>query len=182
MCAHNDAWSRKNAGGKLVGFAPYHVYRVGADNFGGITRALGKPHPLMGLMLDVEDWNGQITTDQSKPLNALREKLITWLGGPRERVFGYANTGNRNLQTLWPNHGDTKFVIPNYAARPSHPDMIAHQYADDVACKPFGPCDANIAYGLTPEQWAAKIGLTTKSVVDGDKPTQLVLSQVLIRR
>ena len=176
---NNDAnlsWSKANvgtSGKKMVGFAGYHVYRVGEDNLGGVKRALGSPHPYMTIMLDVEDWEGEITTNQSGPLNTLREQLIDWLGGSRARVFGYANTGNGNLQTLWPDYKDTKFVIPNYSGKPSHPAMIAHQYADDVSCAPFGPCDANIAYGCTPAQWAAKIGIGT--VVEDDMPKQLYL-------
>ena len=161
-CAANLAWAKANAGGQLVGFAGYHVYRVGEDNLGGAKRALGSPHPLMTIMLDVEDWEGEITTDQSGPLNALREQLIDWLGGSRARVFGYANTGNGNMQTLWPDHGDTKFIIPNYSGTPSHADMIGHQYADDVACAPFGPCCADISYGYTPAQWATALGLDSE--------------------
>lgn len=172
----NLGWSKKNvgtSGKKMVGFAGYHVYRVGEDNFGGVKRALGSPHPYMTIMLDVEDWEGEITTNQSGPLNKLREQLIDWLGGSRARVFGYANTGNGNMQNLWPDHDDTKFVIPNYSGKPSHADMIAHQYADDVSCKPFGPCDANVAYGCTPAQWAAKIGLGSSA--EDDMPKQLYI-------
>jgi hypothetical protein len=175
--AANLKWSKANAGSgkQMVGFAGYHVYRVGEDNLGGVKRALGSPNEFMAIMLDVEDWEGEITTDQSGPLNKLREQLIDWLGGSRSRVFGYANTGNGNMQTLWPNHDDTKFVIPNYSGKPSHPDMIAHQYADDVNCAPFGPCDANIAYGKSPSQWAQTLGIGSTPAED-DMPTQIYLT------
>jgi hypothetical protein len=169
----NLSWSKANAGKQLVGFAGYHVYRVGEDNLGGVKRALGSPHPYMTIMLDVEDWEGEIHGNQSGPLNELREQLIVWLGGSRSRVFGYANTGNGNMQELWPQHNDTKFIIPNYSGKPSHADMIGHQYADDVNCAPFGPCDANIAYGKTPAQWATTLGITGAS--SDDMPKQIYL-------
>ena len=169
----NLSWSKSNVGSsgkKMVGFAGYHVYRVGEDNFGGIKRALGSPNNYMTIMLDVEDWEGEITTNQSGPLNKLRDQCIDWLGGSRSRVFGYANTGNGNLQTLWPDYKDTKFIIPNYSGKPSHPAMIGHQYADDVSCAPFGPCDANIAYGKTPAQWAQTLGIGGSTPASDDKP------------
>lgn len=164
--------------GQIVGFHVYYVDRgdsASADTHWDMITAAGGPHPMQATLIDVETWGGEMSGNHSGALNSAREKLIGRYGGNRARVFAYANEGDRN--ELWPDYGDTKWIIANYSTCPDLPDMIAHQYSSSEPCDPFGPCDGNSANGYTPDQWAAELGLATAPAGD-DMPDQYVFSGV----
>lgn len=161
----NYAWCKKAAdSGHIAGFLVYCVYRPNwRDVLANLKAQIGpNPHPKLAVMIDVESWGGQITGNQSAGINALREAIIKWLGGNRSRVIGYGNLGD--LNGLWRTKGDAKVVVASYGSNPSYPNKIAHQYADNGACAPFGRCDMNSADGYAPAALASALGLV-KTVV-----------------
>ena len=116
-------------------------------------------------MLDVESWGGQISGNQSGGINAAFDAVADWLGD-RRRVVGYGNQGD--LDSLWPSKpADARLVVAKYSTtRPDYPGQVAHQYTDGSgfgtgpqSSPPFGNCDHNYAYGLTPQQFAATLGI-----------------------
>jgi hypothetical protein len=163
--AQNYAWALNALeSGKLSVLIVYIVYRSNwAQGLATLKDLVGVPHQRMAIMIDVESWGGQIKGNQSLGLNALHAELATWLGDPR-RVIGYGNVAD--LRALWPfQPSGLRHVVASYGSVPSYPGMLAHQYADNAACDPFGPCDGNSADGLDPAALAAALGLgpvTTK--------------------
>lgn len=159
--AANLAWAKGAAdSGRITGFLVYLVWEPNwQDTVATFKAMVGAPHPLMAVMIDVESWSGKISGDQSAGINAAREQIISWLGGNRARVIGYANSGD--FADLWPNRGDARVVLANYSANPDFPGKIAHQFSSTFDVPPFGPCDINSADGYSPDQFAAALGLTT---------------------
>lgn len=152
--------------GKWDGFIVYFVFEENwRDTVQTFIDQVGKPHPRMAVMVDVENWQDKITGDHSAEINECRKFLIRWLrknfGLTRrrtaKRVVGYANASD--FASLWPKRGNTSVVLANYDDNPSFPNKIAHQFADDYDSPPFGKCDINSADGLTPSQFAVALGL-----------------------
>lgn len=164
--AANLAWCKQACdSGRLAGFIVYFVWEIdwhaAASTF---FRMVGDPHPRMAVMIDVESWNGKITGDHSHGINACARSVENWLvshgvskDAAHKRVVGYANAGD--FATIWPRRGDRSVVLANYSSNPDFPGKIAHQYANNEPTPPFGPCDINSADGLTPQQFAAALGL-----------------------
>lgn len=173
--SQNLAWAKSAvARNRLVGFLVYCVWEPNwLDTVNTLKSMVGTPHPNMAVMIDVESWSGKIRGDQSAGINATRENLIKWLGN-RSRVIGYGNVGD--LRSLWPNRSDAQLVVAAYGSNPSFPGKIAQQYSDRQVTIPFGPCDINVASGLSPAQFAEKLGLAipsppvpvSKDIVDMD--------------
>ena len=168
--AANVAWCKHAVDtGKLDGFIVYFVWEPNwQDTVQTFTAMVGKPHPSMAVMIDVESWGGRITGDQSAGINACATAVEKWLrrhGATRrqahKRVIGYANAGD--FAALWPRRGNRSVVLANYSANPAFPHKIAHQYANNEPTPPFGPCDINSADGLSPEQFAAALGLPVQA-------------------
>jgi hypothetical protein len=144
--------------GRLKGFIVYFVWEPNwQQTIQTFMKMVGKPHPKMAVMIDVESWGGRITGNQSAGINAAREALIKWLGGNRNRVIGYGNAGD--LNNLWPQRGDCNLILANYSSNPSFPNKIAHQFSSSYYVQPFGKCDINSADGYSPDQFATKLGL-----------------------
>lgn len=157
--ADNYAWACAALdAGRLACLIVYVVYRPNwSGGLATIKAMVGTPHPRMAVMIDVESWGGQIKGNQSVGINTLAGELGSWLGDPA-RVIGYGNAGD--LDALWPTKPPgMRLVVAAYGTKPNYPGLLAHQYADDVAVDPFGPCDANSADGLTPAQLCAALGL-----------------------
>lgn len=164
----NHAWARKAADeGKLDAFIVYTVFEPGLLWASTLMNMVGSPHPKMAVMIDAESWSGKIGGDHSHDLNSGREKLINWLHDNRKRVIGYGNVGDLNM--LWPEPGDTKFVVAAYGSNPSYPGKIAHQYTSSGSCAPFGsPVDLNSADGHTPAGFAKMLGIDTNDNTEDD--------------
>lgn len=141
--AYNLAWAKHAVdSGKLEGFMVYFVWEPNwRDTVATFKATVGRPHPKMAVMMDVESWSGRIRGDHSSQINAAREEVITWLGGNRKRVIGYGNV--YDLQSIWPHRGDVNLIIANYSANPDFSHKIAHQYSQTAHVKPFGVCDMN---------------------------------------
>jgi len=136
---------------------------------------VGRPHPRMAVMLDVETWGGRITGDQSDGINRSHSAIGDWLGD-RRRVIGYGTVGD--LNALWPRKPvGLRVVVAAYGSNPDYPGKVAHQYTDDGGygngdgpgvtlpngAPPFGRCDMNSADGLSPPQFAAACGIQVGS-------------------
>lgn len=160
--AQNIAWAKAACdSGRLAGFIVYFVFETNwLDAVSTLEQMVGKPHPNMAVMIDVENWSGKIKGNHSVQINAARERLIGWLGGNRRRVIGYANAGD--FDALWPNRGDCNVVLANYSANPVFPRKIAHQFSDRFVVPPFGACDVNSADGMSPAEFAAVLGLPVR--------------------
>jgi hypothetical protein len=145
------------ASGKLVGYIVYYVYRPGSNSVGTLQAMVGNPSPHMAVMMDIENWGGQIRGNQSTGINADHDRLAQWLGNPA-RVVGYGNVGD--LNNLWPQKPlGVRLVVASYGANPGYPGKFAHQYADNYNSPPFGPCDINSADGMAPNDVAAMLAL-----------------------
>lgn len=168
----NLAWAKHAAdSGRIDGFIVYFVFEDDwRDAVQTFIDQIGKPHPRMAVMIDVESWQGKIAGDHSAEINACRRQLIKWLranAGPlgwgriyarlRRRVIGYGNASD--LVSLWPSRGDARVVLANYSANPDFPGKIAHQFSSTYNTPPFGACDINSADGMTPAQFADALGL-----------------------
>lgn len=158
--------------GKLKALIVYCVYRSNWEQTLATTKAaVGIPHPHMAVMIDVESWGGQITGNQSSPINELYWGLADWLGNPL-RVIGYGNTGD--LNSLWRDKPPgMRLVVAAYGSNPDYPGKIAHQYADNQDTPPFGPCDINSADGMGVDELCAALGLQPSSppLPPGPQPT-----------
>lgn len=154
----NLAWCKAKAdAGQLDGFFVYAVSEPGEDWAGTLMSAVGEAHPLMVVMIDVESWGGRITGDQSADLNAGRERIGAWLGNV-SRVVGYGNAGD--LNSLWPERGDTGIIYANYDSNPGFPGAFAHQYSSTGNVPPFGyPVDLNSADGFDSTSLQNLLGL-----------------------
>lgn len=155
----NLAWAVNAANtGRLDGFFVYYVYEPGEDSVDTLKAGVGTPHPLMGVMIDVESWGGRIAGDHSGQVNAERAALASWLGNAN-RVIGYGNRGD--LTNLWPSRGDTHIIYADYSGNPGFPMAFGHQFEDNANVAPFGgPVDLNSADGLTSQQIQQLLGLT----------------------
>lgn len=167
---NNLAWAkRKCDAGKLAGFLVYFVYEENAAATLATFKAMvGRPHPQMAVMIDVESWGGRMHGDHSANINWVREELIRWLGtfmSPlqrlrklhRKRVVVYGNVGD--LNDMYRYRSDSRFIVANYSQLPTFTGMLGHQFSDRYPIPPFGNCDVNTANGMTPQQLAAALGL-----------------------
>jgi hypothetical protein len=159
--AGNLAWCKQAVdSGRMAFFIVYLVYRQNwQQDLDTLISDVGTPHPKVVVMIDVESWGGQVTGDQSGPITALRNGIGSWLGS-NARVGVYANRGD--LTSLYPNlPGDVRVFVAGYGSPiVGYPQEIAQQYTDAGPCAPFGNCDMNVAYGMTPDQVASAFGLT----------------------
>ena len=177
--AQNYDWCKRNTdNGRLAFFQVYFVWHENWwDGVATLKSQVGHPHPKMVVMLDVESWGGGITGNQSAGINAAFEDLCAWLGD-RRRVIGYGNQGD--LDSLWPQRpAGIRLVVAKYSTtRPNYPGQIAHQYTDGAgygtgpqSSPPFGNCDHNWAYGLSPHQFADILGVGAPAVPEIDYTT-----------
>jgi hypothetical protein len=173
----NYSWTKSAVDrGKLAFFQVYFVWHENWwDGVAVLKEHVGHPHPNMAIMLDVESWGGDITGNQSEGINAAFEDLAAWLGD-RRRVIGYGNQGD--LDSLWPQRPPgCRLIVAKYSTtRPDYPGQIGHQYTDGSGygtgpqgAPPFGNCDMNWAYGLSPEQFAAELGIGAHVVTPVEK-------------
>lgn len=173
--AANYAWAKRaHAQGRLAMLIVYLVWRPNWEQTANIhMEMIGSPPPSWVVsLIDVESWGGQISGNQSDGINRMYWKLADWYGDKR-RVLGYGNRSD--LNGLWPDKPPgVRLFVASYGSLPSYPGMIAHQYADNVHCPPFGECDANSAndfddayafaaelgvpYGLAPAVLSMDIG------------------------
>jgi hypothetical protein len=161
VCGQNLAWAKAAAdSGRLACFLVYLVYYPNwQDGVAALQAQVGTPHPGMVVMIDVESWGGTITGDQSAGINSQRDAIAAWLGDSR-RVIAYGNKGD--LRSLYPNRpADLELVVASYGSPPDvgFPGFVAQQYTDQEQCSPFGPCDMNVAPGLSPTDLAARLGV-----------------------
>jgi hypothetical protein len=157
--AANRAWADAAvASGKIFGYLVYYFYRPGVDGAAILRSLVGTPNPRMAVMIDVESDGGNVSGDQSAQINDQYSALSLWLGDPR-RVVGYGNVGD--LNALWRSKpAALRFVVADYSGTPSYPGMFAHQFADNVPTAPFGPCDADRAYGMAVTDLETMFGFT----------------------
>lgn len=176
--ANDTAAGRLLARRQLALTVVYFVWRTNwQQTLATLKQQLGTAHrPRTAVMIDVESWNGQIRGDHSSDLNATRAALRVWLTSlrprwqqrrpfaavfrswDRRRVIGYGNV--YDLRAIWPDSGDTRFVVASYGSVPTYPGMIAHQYTDTGSCAPWGhPVDLNSADGVGPRRLARRLGL-----------------------
>lgn len=180
--ANNVAWAKHACDtGKLDFFIVYLVYEINwRETLATFKSMVGKPHPKMAVMIDMESWGGRIASDQSPEANELRNEIAVWLGGYMsvaakalrkhyKRVVGYANAND--FAKLWAKRSsDMLVVLANYTSNPAFPNKLAHQYSDKVACAPFGACDMNSADGMTSMQVVQALGLDATPVPVPPKP------------
>lgn len=165
---HNYEWAQRAlADSRLDIIIVYCVYRPNWEQTANTLMSMvGHPIDQLVVMIDVESWNGQIKGNHSANINNMHRKLSDWLGNPR-RVIGYGNKGD--LDALWPNKPPgVALVVASYGGTtPTYPGMVAHQYGDNIACNPFGPCDANRADQHTIQTLLTTFGirLRTKEVL-----------------
>lgn len=175
--ANNLAWCKHACDtGRMDFFIVYLVYEPNwRQTFETFKKMVGKPHPKMAVMIDMESWSGKIRGDQSPEANALRDEVARWLmlEGKRRRkraykaVLGYGNMGD--LTALWPKRGKNMWlVVADYTEKPVFPGMLAHQFANDHIQPPFGKSDINSADGMAPLEVAAALGLA--KLPAGHKP------------
>jgi len=156
---HNLAWAVKaKASGKIDGFTVYVVYRPGKNRaILSILNSSGVPQDCV-VMIDAENWGGQIHGDHSADINALADALRARQGGDPDLVWGYGNRGPD--LTVWPHKpGWMGWVVASYGgSRPDVPNLIGWQYTDGqrqydqaglpAATPPFGRCDHNVLLGV----------------------------------
>lgn len=159
--------------GRLACIGDYFVFE---DNWQAtlstFKQQIGKPHPKMFLVIDLETWGGKITGDHSRQVNAVRGELIRWLrsnrgpitravdailGRQHKRVLVYGNVGD--LTTLFPRRPrGLRYIVAAYGSNPDFPGKIAHQFSDSYTADGLPAGDINSADGLSPLQFAAKVG------------------------
>ncbi|WP_280394389.1 hypothetical protein [Nocardia brasiliensis] len=167
--AANYDWAcRAVDSGRLACFVVYFYWRPNWDETVQVHRDMvaraGGPHPRMVTMIDVES-GGNPGGDHSDALNATYWSVADWLGDTR-RVIGYANRSD--FFGMWSHRpAGLRMVGAGYGRNPNLPGQIAHQYTDGQGyggglpegCPPFGDCDMNIAYGMSPQDFAAACGV-----------------------
>lgn len=181
----NSAWGKKNAGGKIIGFNGYHVYRAisVSQQFEFIQQHCPSLSPRQGAMIDIESWKGTISGNHSPQLNQLAGLLAGWLGS-WNRVIAYGNQGD--LNSLFPDPDPRiRFILAGYGSKPSHANMLGWQYSDGDArwsvptgwargTAPFGNCDMNY-FSLNPADLAVSLGFVDKTdVLEGSDMTHMV--------
>ena len=165
--------------GRLDAIIVYYFFRPGRANCDMWLRLVqvdGKIPPYVVCMIDVEGAHGSaqgpVTGNVSAEVNDEANRVAGWLED-RRRVIGYYN---RNADpTLWPTRPDwMKFVVPWYnndvSRSPQFPNLIAHQYTDRGACKPFGNCDMNFA-NLRLSQLLSELGMKVEVTQPGGAPS-----------
>ncbi|WP_069166401.1 hypothetical protein [Nocardia altamirensis] len=167
--AANYAWACQAVdSGRLACFIVYFYSRPNWLETVNVHREMveraGGPHRRMITMIDLES-GGNPRGNQSDGINGAYWQLTDWLGD-RRRVIGYANQGD--FFDMWPERPDgLRMVGAGYGRNPNLPGQIAHQYTDGQGyggglpegCPPFGDCDMNIAYAMSPQDFAAACGV-----------------------
>jgi hypothetical protein len=172
----NHSWCKRRCdAGELDFFIVYFVWRWNwRETVDTLVDMVGRPHPRMAVMIDVESWGGQITGDRSDGINRAYWAIADWLAD-RRRVIGYGTVGD--LDRLWPvKPPGIRLVVAAYGTNPAYPGKVAHQYTDDNGygngttlpngAPPFGNCDMNSADGLNPLQFAAACGIEIDSLTE----------------
>ena len=159
--------------GRLDAFGVYFVFE---DNwqttFEVFKQMVGKPHPKMFVVIDLESWGGKIRGDHSAVISQLRSLVITWLRSYRgrldrifdrvahrqvKRVLVYGNVGD--LTSLFPKRpAGLKYIVAAYGSNPAFDGKLAHQFADDYTADGLPAGDINSADGLNSLQFAAAVG------------------------
>lgn len=132
---------------------------------------IGKPHPKSFYLIDVEGW-GQFVTDESADLNRVRSQMVKWLRDARgpigravdailrrqpKRVGDYGNVGD--LTALYRHRPlNLWYGVAAYGSNPPFPGKLFHQFADDYTADGLPAGDINSADGLSPKQFAARVG------------------------
>lgn len=161
---------------RIAAVIAYLVYRPGDQQPAAaafrtaVTETLGSIPQWLVAMIDAESWGGAIRGDQSVGLNRLYALLASMLSGDGRRVLGYANRGD--FEALWPTRPiHMRTVLASYGGSlPSFDNLIAWQYTNGQyvvpglgsTTDPFGPCDHNVAPGMTPAQFAEQVGVLSK--------------------
>ncbi|WP_182359742.1 hypothetical protein [Tomitella gaofuii] len=135
-----------------------------------MIEAAGGLHPRIVCMIDVESDRSQYG-DHSAGINGAFGLLAQWLGD-RRRVIGYANAGD--FQSMWPDRpAGLRVIGAGYPVDPRLPGEIAHQYTDGrlggipgypMGAPPFGPCDMNLAAGVSAAEVAAECGIAAPAL------------------
>lgn len=165
----NYAWARAAvASNKITGFIVYHVFRPGVTAQVATLNGILKNNPSTAIMLDIENWGGQISGDHSAEIASLRAQI--GVGVNVRRIGGYANSSD--YQNLFPTVPAGMWMIgAGYGSVNNSivPNQIAQQYTDgqyNVAglpssTPPFGPCDHNVAPAYaTAEDLCTAMGAT----------------------
>jgi hypothetical protein len=168
--AANHAWARRALNcGKLHVLIIYVVYRPNwQDALNTVKSMVGTPHPHTAFMIDIENWAGQITGDQSEGINHLYWGLADWIGDPR-RVIGYGNV--TDLNTLWRTKPPgIRHIVAGYGTNPDYPGKLGHQFTDGVYggplhVPPFGYADVNSADGYDLAAFKAALNIPTRKAV-----------------
>lgn len=186
--AANLAWCKSAyARGWIDLYIVYFVYRpVGAlPQYNAWIKTLGAYSPGMCLMIDVENWGGAITGNQSVVLNALFGMLANFTGA-FSRTIGYGN--GSDLNNLWPQRDARCWVILAYYSEGWHYSLVhncfSQQYTNGQvtppagwpkSSAPFGACDHNGAPDYNSKSLAAKIlGVTSPPVEDDEMKFRLI--------
>lgn len=153
----NLAWCvARRAKGKMDGFTVYVVYRPGQNQtILRILDQLGVPTDCV-LMIDGENWGGQIQGNHSGEMNELARLLRARQGGRSDLVWAYGNRGP-DLE-IWPvKPAWLGWVVASYGgSKPQAAGMIGWQYTNGqwqvpglpTSTAPFGHCDHNVIYSL----------------------------------
>lgn len=148
----NLRWSRAAlANGRLLGYTVYVVFRPG-QNSAILADLAGLPTEAY-VMVDAEDFGGEIKGDHSAEINALCESMARRFG--RSKVWAYGNRGP-DLE-VWPRKPSwIGWVVASYGgSKPTGvPNLIGWQYTDGTygvpglpsSTPPFGNCDHNVLY------------------------------------
>lgn len=167
----NLRWAlRARAAGKLDGFTGYVVYRPGMNQkIIDLLDSVGFPRDAV-VMIDAENWGGQIQGDHSTDINHLASQL-SFRQGANARVWGYGNRGPD--QQVWPSKPRwLRWIVASYGgSKPAVAGMVGWQYTNGQyqvgglpnSTPPFGRCDHNVLY-LTDDDIQKDRGL----VMDAD--------------
>lgn len=136
---------------------------------------VGKPHPRMYIVLDLESWAGRYTFDVSESVNACRRRVRIWLrehstrwqklrGIPSRRIGGYGNAGD--LNTLWKHRPRRMWIVlANYTSNAPFKNKLAHQFTDAYHIPGFGTVDMSSADGYSMRRFMRRVGVAhTKRV------------------
>ena len=141
--AANLDWALRSSRAIIIAYYFFRPGQANCDLWREMVTRGGKIDPRIVCMVDVEGAGGTITGDHSGEINDEIQRVQGWLGG--NRVIGYYNP--KADPGLWKSRPNIPLVVPHYGVAPGksyeYPNRFAHQYADNVPCAPFGPCDAN---------------------------------------
>lgn len=155
---HNHAVA-KLAAGTLDVELVYAVYRPDGGAWAQTLINNVPAHSKLGLVIDVENWNGAIVGDHSDDINAGVTVLADHLGR-LEGVLGYGNMGD--LKSIWPRRtlAPNHLGIAAYGFNPTFPDKFYHQFTSSASVPPWGgPVDLNSADGYDIPAFQNQLGV-----------------------